>query len=326
MDRKQSDSQITYDGDLDDSWRRTGWAELPFFLAVARAGTFRAAAERLKVNHATVDRHIRALEEAYNVRLFDRKARGVTLTAAGRNLLDKAEDAERTVLNAKRTVSGMDAKLQGEVRLNISSWNACYMLASNMPRFHELYPDIDLKVSVSDRVEDLAKSPSDVSYRGAWSIDEDVVARKIYNYSAAVLASQDYIDRHWKNREPNGEGLHWIGKSALWPNPRLDYQTLFPAAKRRNDILDPILINEMMKEGQGMAVMPFCSVFLIPGLTVVPGTPVVRDRTVWVLLQSDLRHTARVRAVVEFLYDMGKAVGKKEKQYLSQAEYVEGWD
>ncbi|MBT8459834.1 MAG: LysR family transcriptional regulator [Boseongicola sp.] len=322
MDRKQSDTEIVYDDYLDDSWRRTGWAELPFFLAVARAGTFRAAAERLKVNHATVDRHIRALEEAYSVRLFDRKARGVTLTAAGRNLLEKAKAAERTVLTAKRSVSGMDAKLSGEVRLNISSWNAYYVLAPNMPRFHELYPDIDLKVTVSDRVEDLTKSPSDVSYRAAWSVDEDVVARKVYSYCAAVLASEDYIKQHWDSRGPNGEGLHWIGKSTLWPNPKLDDTKLFSGAARRGEVLDPILINELLKHGQGMAIVPVCTLLVVPGLSVVPGTPVVPDRSVWVLLQSDLRHTARVRAVVEFLCEMGKNTYKREKELLLSSELM----
>ena len=73
MDRIRDTPKIEYDGGhSEDTWRNSGWAELPFFLATARSGTLRAAAQRMKVNHATVDRHIKALEDAYGVALFER--------------------------------------------------------------------------------------------------------------------------------------------------------------------------------------------------------------------------------------------------------------
>ena len=300
----------------DDSWRNIGWAELPFFLAVARTGTLRGAAERLKVNHATVDRHIKALEEAYAVRLFDRKARGVTLTAAGRNLVAKAEQAEVAVLNAKRTVSGLDSKLAGPVHLNASSWVANFLLAPEMPRFRELYPDIDLRISVSDRVEDLAKSPADISYRAAWNVEDDVAGRRLFTYHAAVIASKDYLARHWESRGPQGEGLHWIGKSTLWPNPELEKLNLFPAARRDLDVRDPILINQLLSSGFGMAIVPAGTAYHLPELTVVPNTPVVADRSIWILLQSELKHTARVRAVVEFVTKIARNSKAAETELL----------
>lgn len=316
MDRIQSKEPIIYDDDDDDSWRNIGWAEFPFFLAVARTGTFRAAAERLKVNHATVDRHIKALETAYAVRLFDRKARGVTLTAAGRNLFSKAEQAESVVLNAKRAVSGLDSKLAGPVHLNVSSWVSYFLLAPEMPRFRELYPDIDLRISVSDRVEDLAKSPADISYRAAWNVEDDVLGRRLFTYHAAVVASKDYLAQHWGNRGTHGEGLHWIGKSTLWPNPELEQLNLFPAAKRDLDVRDPILINQLLSCGLGMAIVPAGTVYHLPELTFVPDTPVVPDRSIWILLQSELKHTARVRAVVEFVTGIARASKVAETELI----------
>ena len=318
MDRKRSDDPISYDDDVDESWRSTGWAEMPFFLAAARTGTFRAAAERLKVNHATVDRHVKALEVAYGVRLFDRKSRGVTLTAAGRNLLEKAKVAEGAVVDAKRMVSGLDSRLEGPVHVNMSSWVANYLLAQEMPRFRELYPDIELRVSVSDRVEDLSKSPADISYRAAWSVEDNVVGRRLYTYRAAVIASKDYLARHWDRRGDNGEGLHWIGKSTLWPNPELERLDLFAKARRDMDVRDPILINQLLVQGHGMAIAPFGTLAHFPDLTVVPTTPVVEDRSIWVLLQTDLKHTARVRAVVEFLSNMARNAIAQEHVLLEQ--------
>ena len=62
------------------------WEQMPFFLAVARTGSLRSAAEQLGATHATVRRHVEALEAGYGVQLFRRTRRGLTLTGAGETL------------------------------------------------------------------------------------------------------------------------------------------------------------------------------------------------------------------------------------------------
>ncbi len=304
MDRIRDTPKIEYDNDIDDSWRSTGWSELPFFLATARAGTLRAAAQRMKVNHATVDRNIKALEAAYGVALFERNPKGLTLTTAGVSLLDKAQAAEAAVIDARKKVSGMDARPVGPVHLSLSAWHARYHLTKDIVRFREDYPEIELRVSVSDQLVDLTKSSAEVSMRAGWQVDDNVHARKLGTYNAAVLASRDYIERHWDSRGPNGEGLHWIGKSTLWPNPILEEMNLFPAARRDLDVRDPLLINELLTQGYGMAIVPLNACRFHPELAVVPGTPVASDRSLWVLYHSDLRNSVRVRIVVDFLTEM----------------------
>lgn len=305
MDRIRDTPQIEYDGaHSEDTWRNSGWAELPFFLATARSGTLRAAAQRMKVNHATVDRHIKALEDAYGVALFERNPKGLTLTPAGVSLLKKAEAAEAAVIDARRKVSGLDDRPAGPVHLSLSAWHARYHLTKDVVRFREAYPEIELRVSVSDQLVDLTKSSAEVSMRAGWQVDDNVHARKLSTYNAAVLASRDYIERHWDSRGPKGEGLHWIGKSTLWPNPKLEEMNLFPSAKRDLDVRDPLLINELLCQGYGMAIVPLNACRFHPELMVVPGTPVASDRTLWVLYHSDLRNSARVQIVVDFLTEM----------------------
>jgi|GEM_PF-1037206 len=299
-----------------NTWRSEGWAELPHFLAVARTGSLRAAADELGINHATVNSNIKKLEAHYGVRLFDRLTTGLALTPAGENLLEKATEAEGVILSGKRRVGGLDRTLSGSVHLNISAWNMYYVVANKLPRFYELYPDIDLKITVSDDIENLSNSDFDVTWRVGWDIDANVTGRKVYSYHSAVLASEEYLARHWQARGPYGEGLQWIGKSALWPNPELERMNLFPAAKRVYDTKDPLLINDMLERGFGMAIVPLPTLQVLQGLTVVPGTPIVPDRTCWVLLQSDLRHTARVRALVDFLFETAKDFSKGEDEII----------
>lgn len=290
-------------------WRSEGWTELPYFLAAARTGSLRGAAQELGVNHATVNSNIAQLERHYAVRLFDRTTKGLVLTTPGLNLFEKALEAEAVVLSGRRSVSGLDSTLAGRVHLNISAWNMYYVVSRKLPKFRETYPQIDLKITVSNQIENLSNSDIDVTWRVGFDVAENLTGRKAYSYHACVIASKAYLDRHWEQRGPNGEGLHWIGKSTLWPNPELERLNLFPSAERIYDVSDPILINNMLVEGMGMAIMPSPSLHVLPGLVIVPGTPVVPDRTCWVLLQSELRHTARVRALVDFLFETAKELG-----------------
>ena len=82
------------------------WSGLPYFLAIARQGSLRGAAEVLGATHTTVDRNIKSLEASYGALLFKRTTRGYALTEAGSALLPRAEAAEAEVLAARRRVSG----------------------------------------------------------------------------------------------------------------------------------------------------------------------------------------------------------------------------
>src|ERR1700704_2752767 len=70
------------------------WDDLRYFLAVARTGTLSAAAKQLGTEHATVARHIQALEDGLTSRLFHKSYSGYGLTDAGERLLTGAEAIE----------------------------------------------------------------------------------------------------------------------------------------------------------------------------------------------------------------------------------------
>ena len=282
-------------------WKTRGWAELPFFLAVARLGSLRAAAQDLGVNHATVNRNISDLEHYYGAKLFYRRQKGLTLTPVGKDLFCQAEAAEEAVFRARRVARHQDTKLEGPVRVTMGAHNAYYFLAPLLEDFQNLYPDIDLRITVENTVQNLAEGPADVSVRSAWNVDDNVTGKKIGVYHAAIMASPDYLERNWPARGEKGEGLHWIGNGRLWPVPEIENQRLFPNAKRVFDTSDPIMKVDLVRRGYGMSIMPLSTLLLVDGLTVVPDTPIVPERNVWVLVQTELKNTARVRAVMDFL-------------------------
>ena len=276
------------------------WTEMPYFLAVARHGSLRLAADSLNVSHGTVDRHINSLEAALSTRLFQRTPHGMVLTASGEALLSPAEQAETLILGARTALPSIEGAASGRVRFAMPSWIAYPIIAPRVGKFRQKYPDIDLQIMVTNRFQSIARAEADVSLRVAFEVEENVVGKRLFVWHDAVIASKDYLSSHWPKRGVDGEGLSWLGWAGPSPHSAWQKQRPFPKAATVHDIEDEMMFAHMLRHGHGMAVYPVVFTHLFPELVRVPGTPILPDRSLWLLLHPDLQKTARVRAVVDF--------------------------
>lgn len=279
----------------------TDWEMMPFFLAVARAGSLRAGAEMLNANHVTVNRNINTLEASYGVQLFTRSRRGFKLTTAGEALLPMAEEAEKTFLNARRRVEGTDKTESGSIRFSLPPMMAFDVVAPILARFFDAYPGIDVELRLTDVQEDINRAETDVSLRVAFEVSDDVVARKLYPISIGTYASQRYVDEMLPNAGPGGAGLNWIGWTGPRENPGWLSQSPFPAATVRHASAEGYMHISLLRQGCGISQLPVIYEHIFPDLCQIPGTPYELDRTIWILLHTDLRRTVRVRRFVDFL-------------------------
>ncbi len=286
------------------------WSGLPYFLAVARNGSLRGAADALDATHATVDRHLRALETAYGVRLFDRTPRGLILTQAGETLIPQAEEAEAAVIAARRQLTGLDREPAGLIRLTMPPGLAFDVMAPILGTFTAKHPQIELDIDISNRIQSLERAEVDVSVRVGFSVDDDVVGRKVAQTAARVYASQSYLDRNWSDRGPQGQGLSWIGwgDEGAWVK-----ETAFPRARLRHAVRGFYMQVNLVRAGLGMARLPVYFETVFPDLVPVPGVAPWLDRSVWILLHSDLRRTKRVRLLVDH---MAKELKERRSLFL----------
>jgi DNA-binding transcriptional LysR family regulator len=297
--------------------RTMDWEQVPYFLAVARSGSLRGAAERLNANHGTIDRHVKALEAAYGVQLFLRTRKGLALTPAGEVFLPIAEDAETSLIDARRKLSGLDREESGTVRVSMPPILAYHIMAPIFARFSETYPNIDLEIRLTDRFEDIAGLETDVSIRAAYEVKDDVVGRKMFPLAAGIFASRNYLDRYLPNAGPRGEGLHWIGWGDTVPVANLIEQSPYANAQIRHSVADTVMHMDLLRNDCGMSLMlAFCN-HIYPELVQVPGTELFHDRSIWLLLHSDLSRTTRVRKFVDFV-----AEALREIKPLLQGELV----
>ena len=279
------------------------WAELPFFLAVSRSGSLRAAAQSLAATHATVNRRIRALEQGYGVQLFERSVEGLRLTEAGKALLPLALEAEQSVVAARRKLAGLDAEAAGKVRVSVPPALAASVLGPMFSDFMRQHTDIELEIISTNRHQDLTRHEIDVSVRVGFSVTDDVVGRRVLQYTKGLYASRDYVDTVLPAAGPGGEGMTWLGWGETAGIPDWVRKSPFPKAKVRHILRESDLIAALVSGGAGISYLPTYVEHFYPNLVQIPGTKPTLDRSIWLLLHSDLRRTKRVRLLVDFLAD-----------------------
>ena len=275
------------------------WDNLRTALFLARAGSVRSAARALGVSHSTVLRRIDALEESTGVRLFERSAEGYELTAAGQDVFDTAGALEEIVVGLERRVEGHDLRLSGAVRVTLPD----PFLPVLLPAFRELgaaYPDITVTVAVDVGFADLAHREADVAIRIASEPPPDLVGRRLAVAGVAVYGAESYLGgRSTKDLE----ALDWVGWEA---DSRMAFahwmRNNVPNARVGLRVSTAWGMRDAVDAGVGVAVFPCALGGVRPGWRCVHR---IREASapLWILTHKDLRTTARVRVVRDFLAD-----------------------
>ncbi|MFT5639721.1 MAG: DNA-binding transcriptional LysR family regulator [Paracoccaceae bacterium] len=292
--------------------RTFGWELLPHFLAVARAGSLRAAAQSIGINYGTVNRSVQALEASYGVRLFHRSKRGFSLTEFGEALLPMAEEAELKIIAARKRVEGLDRSEAGKIRFSLTPTLAYDIVAPLIARFSDQYPNIDIELRLTSDVESINNDETDISLRAANDVTDDVVARKLFQIDVGVYASKAYVRNVVPNAGTGGSGLTWIGlPNGGDPSGWLS-RSPFPNAAVRHEVADGHMRARLVNLNAGMSHMPVLFEPAFPNLCRMPGTDISPGPWLWILLHSELRKTVRVRRFVDFLTEELRALRKNK--------------
>ncbi|MEH6617013.1 MAG: LysR family transcriptional regulator [Porticoccus sp.] len=123
---------------------------LQAFIAVANAGSFSDAAEKIHLTQPAVSKRIALLEQQLNCRLFDRIARSVTLTEAGEALLPRANHILQEIADTTQAINDLSGDISGRLRLAISHHIGLHRLPPILKRFAQGYPEVTIDVDFMD--------------------------------------------------------------------------------------------------------------------------------------------------------------------------------
>jgi DNA-binding transcriptional LysR family regulator len=172
------------------------WDEIRTAFHVARLGTVSGAADALGVHHATVIRHIDALEGRLGVKLFQRHARGYNATEAGRDLLQVAQATAEQFDQLEGRLHGHSAKVSGELLITTLEVLSP-LLAPVLAEFQSEHPDVNIKLLTDPRLFRLEYGEAHVAIRaGKPPDDPDNVVQKLFEQRMTLFATQEYVDKY----------------------------------------------------------------------------------------------------------------------------------
>ncbi|WNG48142.1 LysR family transcriptional regulator [Archangium minus] len=177
--------------------------QLQVFLVVARLRSFSGAARELGVSTTAVSQSVRHLEEQLSVVLLARTTRSVSLTDAGRRLVEGAGPGLGQALAALSEVSAQPGEAVGRLRLSVPRMAVPFLITPVLPTFRERHPRVEVDVVIEDRFVDIVAEGFDAGVRLSEAIERDMVQVRLTDpFRFVVVGAPSYLARHGTPQRP----------------------------------------------------------------------------------------------------------------------------
>lgn len=281
------------------------WDDVRYFLALARTGTLSAASRQLAVEHSTVARRVGQLEAALSVRLFDRLARGWTLTAEGLDLCQRAEAVEQEMFALRRASAGIDV-LAGRVRISAPPMILAHLLLPGLKTLRAEHPGLTLDLIGERREVDLIRAEADIAIRLGQPTEPDLVMQSLGEVAYGLYGLKAEITRPPSDRVYIGFDDSMPGlPQKQWLDGEVDGGRV---GLRSNDMATML---HAALDGFGIALLPEFLAHTHPELEMLsPKTP-PPIRPVFLVMHPDVRRSRRVRLVADSLAQAMKPFAHK---------------
>lgn len=285
------------------------WDEIRTAFQVARLGTVSGAAEVLGVHHATVIRHIDALEKRLGTKLFQRHARGYTPTESGRDLLVVAQTTEEQFAQLSSRIKGQGEVVAGELTVT-SLVGMSDLLVPVLTSFQEENPLVSLRFLTDIRVFRLDYGEAHVAIRaGAAPEEPDNVVQPLSRVRYALYASKSYAARHGLPKDEQDFAQHrFVSTDAegmrapfyRWLREHIDDSSVAFIGTEN------VALELAVEMGAGLGFFPCYRASKNPDLIeVLPSRP-EWDAPLWLVTHVDLHRTRKVQSFVTHLKEIAK--------------------
>ncbi|WP_419910267.1 LysR family transcriptional regulator [Hoeflea sp.] len=190
--------------------------DLRFFVRVAELGSLSEAGREFGLSPSAASARLATLERAAGAQLMARTTRQLSLTEPGRLLLSHGRTALNELDTAFDLLDASASKPRGELRITSNTFFGRKHILPYLNEFMELYPDIRIEMSFTDRIVDIVGEGFDLAIRGAPLPDSSLMARKLGGNRRVLCASPDYIQKRGVPSTPADLAHHaCIGLSLL---------------------------------------------------------------------------------------------------------------
>ncbi len=240
--------------------------QIAAFTRVVETGSFRRAAQQLRVPASTVSRRIARLEKTLGARLLQRTTRQVSLTDAGKIYFDKVSPALTAVQDAAGYVSDEHSVARGRIRVTAPVDVGNSFFVEIVGRFVREHPEIQLDIELTARAVNLVEEGFDLAIRAGTLRDSTLIARKLFTIERGLFASSAYLSRRDRPRRP----VDLIEHDCILFRPRTDTERWVLTNGKRDEVVDvsgPVVCEEYLFAKN--AVVEGCGVALLPSFLLV---------------------------------------------------------
>ena len=275
------------------------WDHIRVVLTLYREKTISQAARTLGVSQITVRRQLNALESIYGAKLFDRVNNELIPTTTGSVFLERARLAEKEILSLHEDLSGASTSLSGLVRITAVESVLVNFLLPRLDAFYSVYPDISLELIGSQRNLSFEKKEVDIALRLKRPDSGTVLIKKLGDIQYGVYGSI----AKFPDGEADLEHEPWVSEpDSVSHIPEVQWK--YKNIKSPKFVLKtntPAVMSGAVRNGLGIGVFGRYWADKDDKLIRLTKQESLFDRELWMLVDPDIRHTARIDAVCKWL-------------------------
>ena len=286
------------------------WDKLKIFHAVAEAGSFTSATVTLNLSQSAISRQIQSLEDDLKVKLFERHARGLTLTENGEYVYKTAHEVISKLKEVETSLGDQKNKPSGKITITTVRSFGTHWLTPRIQEFMQLHPEMEVELIFDDKELDLSTRQADIGIFMRRPKQLNYIQNKLIDINYHIYGSNVYLEKFGMPKTVNDLNKHKFisfGRGTPSPvyNPDWAIKIGMKDSKKRKSIMK---VNSVMglllavESGVGLAALPDYLVVqsknLIKVLPKIEG-PITEAHFVY---PQSLKNVARVQAFRNFLY------------------------
>lgn len=240
----------------------SGLTELDAILAVARRGSFKAAADELQMSTTALSNAVAGMEKRLGVRLFHRTTRSVALTEAGEQFVAQVAPALSDIHQAMANASGRQQSMAGRLRINTSLGAARRVFHPILAEYVRRYPAVSLDIVTNGRLVDVVGEGFDAGIRVADLVPRDMIAVPIGRpFRMAVVGSRAYFAKHKRPQTPADLSDHPCVGARMPTGAAVGWEFVRRGESFTIDVAGPLVLDEALlmaeaaRDGLGLAML-----------------------------------------------------------------------
>ena len=286
------------------------WDKLKIFYAVAEAGSFTSATVVLNISQSAISRQIQSLEEDLNVKLFERHARGLTLTENGEYVYKTAREVISKLKEVETSLGDKKNKPTGKLTVSTVVSFGTTWLTPRIQEFMQLNPEIEIELIFDDKELDLSTRQADIGIFMRRPKQLNYIQRKLININYHIYGSAKYLEKRGYPKSVKDLDKHKFisfGRGAPSPvyNPDWALKLGMIDNKKRKTVMKVNSVYGLLlavQSGVGLAALPDYLTVKQPNIVkILPKIegPITEAHFVY---PESLKNEARVKAFRNFLY------------------------